>query len=59
MTFDVTIPDAKDYDTWKNTNYKDETGVDEFTQKNADIISYKNKIYTVSTGNNKIYTLYK
>lgn len=56
MTFDVTIPDAKDYDTWKNTNYKDETGVDEFTQKNADIISYKNKIYTVSTGNNKIYT---
>lgn len=56
MTFDVTIPDAKDYDTWKNTNYKDEKGVDEFTQKNADIISYKNKIYTVSTGNNKIYT---
>lgn len=57
MTFDVTIPDAKDYDTWKNTNYKDETGVDEYTpKKNADIISYKNKIYTVSTGNNKIYT---
>lgn len=56
MTFDVTIPDAKDYDTWKNTNYKDETGVDEYTPKNADIISYKNKIYTVSTGNNKIYT---
>ena len=56
MTFDVTIPDAKDYDTWKNTNYKDETGVDEYTPKNADIISYKNKIYTVSIGNNKIYT---
>lgn len=56
MTFDVTIPDAKDYDTWKNTNYKDETGVDEYKPKNADIISYKNKIYTVSTGNNKIYT---
>ena len=57
MTFDVTIPDAKDYDTWKNTNYKDETVVvDEYTPKNADIISYKNKIYTVSTVNNKIYT---
>lgn len=56
MTFDVTIPDARDYDTWKNTNYKDETGVDEYIPKNADIISYKNKIYTVSTGNNKIYT---
>ena len=56
MTFDVTIPDAKDYDTWKNINYKDETGVDKYTPKNADIISYKNKIYTVSIGNNKIYT---
>lgn len=56
MTFDVTIPDAKDYDTWKNINYKDETGVDKYKPKNADIISYKNKIYTVSIGNNKIYT---
>ncbi len=56
MTIDVTIPDAKNYDTWKNVNYKDETGKDEYTPKSADIVSYKNKIYTVSTGNNKIYT---
>lgn len=56
MKLDVIIPDAKDYDTWKNTNYDDELNKDEYILKDANIISYKNKAYTVNVGNGKIYT---
>lgn len=56
MTFDVTIPDANDYDVWKNTNLQDTIGGDAYTRKSADIISYKNILYDVNIGNNKIYT---
>ena len=56
MKLDVIIPDAKDYDTWKNTNYADELNKDEYILKDANIISYKNKAYTVNVGNGKIYT---
>ena len=58
MTLDVSIPDAKNYDTWKNTNFNDLAGEDEYTVKNADIISFENKLYAVNVGNNKIYTNY-
>ena len=56
MTIDVTIPDAQNYDTWKNTEFPDSVGGDVYTRKNADIISYNNKLYSVNMGNNKIYT---
>ena len=56
MTLDVTIPDVADYDIWKDTKFKDETGENEYLIKNIDTISYDDKLYTVSIGNNKIYT---
>lgn len=58
MTFDVSIPDAKNYDIWENTDFNDLVGGDEYTIKNADIISFENKLYAVNVGNNKIYTNY-
>lgn len=56
MTLDVSIPSANEYDTWKNTNFKDEVGGDSYTKKSANIIAYNNKIYTATLGNSKIYT---
>lgn len=33
MTLDVTIPDVADYDIWKDTKFKDETGENEYLIK--------------------------
>ena len=56
MTFDVTIPQAKDYDLWEDKEYTDNTS--KSYSKLSNLTFYNNKLYVVSSGDNKILTKY-
>ncbi len=56
MAFDVTIPQAKDYDLWEDKEYTDNTS--KSYTKLSNLTFYNNKIYVVSSGDNKILTKY-
>lgn len=56
MTLDVEIPKAENFDLWKNKNLPDLIGGNENTNKKIAVTNYKNKLYSLSYGNNRLYT---
>lgn len=56
MTLDVEIPKAENFDLWQNKNLPDLIGGNENTNKKITITNYKDTVYALSYGNNRLYT---